>query len=177
MSLLSDVANALQDAGLACALIGAGAMAAHGIARSTMDLDLLIVDTMAFESAAWEKLRRSGMILDIRRGDVEDPLAGVVRVQREGESPVDVVVGRAAWQRRAIERATCVELDGARIPIVLPVDLVLLKLYAGSPKDLWDIQGLLALPGGPRLRDQVEAALVDLPLECRGKWRSALRMA
>jgi hypothetical protein len=48
---------------------------------------------------------------------------------------------------------------------------MLLKLYAGGPQDLWDIEQLRTAVG-PQLDDAVEAVLDRLPEEARDAWRS-----
>jgi hypothetical protein len=96
----------------------------------------------------------------------------VVRIDRGDDRPIDVVVGRAAWQARAIARA---RTGIAAAPVVEPRDLVLLKLYAGGPQDLWDVRQLLALPNAPELAAEVEADLVGLPRELARRWAEARR--
>jgi len=44
VTLLDRVARALSDASVTHALIGAAAMAVHGVSRSTFDQDLLVTD-------------------------------------------------------------------------------------------------------------------------------------
>ena len=137
MTALADVCGVLDANGLSYALIGAAALAARGIARSTYDIDLLTTDSRTLDGPLWSAF---GGAAEIRRGDADDPLAGVVRVAIPGERPIDVVVGKHAWQARAIERAE--RIPGGP-PIVLARDLILLKLYAGGTQDMWDIRELL----------------------------------
>lgn len=49
---------------------------------------------------------------------------------------------------------------------------MLLKLYAGGPQDLWDIQELLRQPEGPQLADDVTADLADLSSGMRQAWQN-----
>jgi len=172
MTLLAETFDALSRHGLRFTMIGAAAMAAHGVARATMDIDLLLVGRESLDSPAWDDLRRSGVSVDVRRGDADDPLDGVVRLLRDGELPIDVVVGSAAWQRRAITRARSVDFLGIRIPVASARDLILLKLFAGSPQDRWDITRLLAASGDPGLPSEVESDLDALPEGCREVWQS-----
>lgn len=81
--------------------------------------------------------------MDIRLGDSDDPLAGVVRIRRETDRDVDVVVGRHRWQDEALRRA--IAIGGQSFRVVDQADLILLKLYAGGSQDRWDIEQLLAL--------------------------------
>lgn len=172
MTLLAQALDALAAHGHRCVVIGAAAMSAHGVARATMDIDLLLVGRDTLDSIAWDDLRRSGVAVEVRRGDAGDPLAGVVWLRHDGELPVDVVVGAAAWQARAIERAGTAEILGASVPVARLQDLILLKLYAGSPQDRWDVERLLSASREPELTSMVEAELGALPEECRELWRS-----
>jgi hypothetical protein len=164
--LVDQVSALLTRAGVAHALIGAAALAAAGVARSTFDIDLLTIDTRVTEPGLWAELERHGAEIEIRRGDADDPLAAVVRISRSDDRPIDVIVGRHDWQRRAVERALH---DGSGLRIVRPADLVLLKLFAGGTQDLWDIDQLLAATGD-ELIAAVEADLPDLPRDAVAAW-------
>lgn len=154
-------------------MIGAAALAAAGVSRSTLDVDVLVVDRRCLDDVAWDGLRGGSVTVSVNRGDVDDPLAGVIRVEAPGERPVDVIVGRATWQQRAIDRAV---VGPAHVAVVQPRDLVLLKLYAGGTQDLWDVRQLLALPGAESLVEAVEHDLRGLPPVMTQAWK-AVRQA
>jgi hypothetical protein len=167
MTLADHVTSILIDAGVAHALIGAGALAAAGVARSTLDIDLLTTDTRVLEVSFWDSLRAIDTTIEIRKGDADDPLAGVMRASRNGKRPVDLFVGRHPWQRRAIDRSLLLP-TGLRV--VLPRDLVLLKLYAGGTQDRWDIRQLLDAVERTSLIAEVEEDLSDLPPRAFSLW-------
>jgi hypothetical protein len=171
MTLLERVAVVLQGSGMAHALIGAAALAAHGISRSTLDQDLLVVDERALDAALWRALPDTSV--DVRTGAADDPLAGVIRFRSAGERDVDVVIGRGAWQQEVVARAEPVRIGAADVPVVTAADLVLLKLYAGGSQDKWDIEQLLALDPSGTLRAQVEDRLLALPRRCRDLWTAS----
>lgn len=98
MTLEAQVRSTLESAAIAYALISAGAMATIGVIRSTADIDLLTTDPRALAPSIWAALVASEAIVDIRHGDADDPLAGLVRVSRSSERPVDLVIGRGSWQ-------------------------------------------------------------------------------
>jgi hypothetical protein len=136
VSLLDDVHAALDEEGVAHALIGAAALMIHGVSRSSLDIDLLATDDALLDPGLWARHRLEA---DCRRGDATDPLAGVVRVTRAGDVPVDVVLfGPHGWQHAALERASG---DGLRV--VTAEDLIRLKVFAGGPRDRADIHALL----------------------------------
>ena len=170
-SLLEEVTAALDGVGARYALVGAGALAVHGIARSTFDLDLFTTDAAALGPATWATIAADPRVqVEVRRGDADDPLAGVVRLGTTGERDIDVVVGRWSWQTEAVERALPVVVAGVRLPVVGPADLILFKLYAGGSQDFWDIEQLLAGDDRLTLVAEVESRLERLPAECRRAW-------
>jgi hypothetical protein len=171
VTLLAETAAHLRARDIPFALVGAAALAVHGVARSTLDLDLLVTTPACLAEPFWDDLRRARAEATVRRGDHDDPLAGVVRLRRGDESLIDVVVGRADWQTAAIERARPREIEGASVPVVTAADLVLLKLFAGGPQDLWDITQLLAGDDRSAVAVDVEQALPALPAECAALWR------
>jgi hypothetical protein len=172
LTLLGRVVATLERAAIPHALIGAAALAAHGTSRSTVDIDLLAVDPSCLDPRLWAGLRNSGVAVDLRRGDDSDPLAGVVRFTAAADRPVDLVVGRSAWQRSAVERAEPGRFGSVTMPILRAADLILLKLFAGGPQDAWDIAQLLAAGDRRALAADVERRLPDLPPTAASLWRT-----
>jgi hypothetical protein len=169
LSLLAEVIGVLQGRGIPHAVIGAAALAAHGVSRATADLDLLAIDVACLDAALWEPLRRSGASVEVRRGDASDPLAGVIRIRSKGDATVDVVVGRGGWQTEALGRARPMRLGDVTLPVVTAPDLVLLKLYAGGPQDAWDIDQLLDVDAS--IAAAVERQIDALPRDAALLWR------
>jgi hypothetical protein len=167
MTLLARVCQVLDGAQIAHALIGAAALAARGVARSTYDIDLLTTDGRVLGASLWNDLLAHSAGVDIERGDLDDPLVGVVRVSAAGQRPIDVIVGRGLWQERAIARAERPPVGPA---VVAARDLILLKLYAGGTQDLWDVRALLELPHGGNLIADVDEDLADLAPDMRARW-------
>lgn len=161
MTLLPRVAALLAAERVAFALIGASALAARGVSRSTHDLDLLTTDSRVLDPTLWQRL--SDVESEVRRGDASDPLEGVVRLASPGEPDVDLIVGRASWQTAVVERAERVRVGEIDLPVARASDLVLLKLFAGGTQDRWDIEQLLATGDRDTLVREVERGLRDLP--------------
>lgn len=174
MSTLARVCGALDGLGISHALIGAAALAAYGVARSTFDIDLLTADVRVLDRPTWQPLVDHGVAVEIRKGDADDPLGGVVRVSEASERPVDVIVGKHAWQARAVTRAQALP-GGPRV--VLARDLVLLKLYAGGPQDVWDVRQLLLQPDAEALIRDVTADVGLMGAEIRARWAEATILA
>ena len=169
MTLLDEVAAVLSQRGIPHALIGAAALAVYGVSRSTLDQDLLVDDVRVLDSEFWLALAVHANI-DIRRGDADDPLAGVVRIGREIGRVVDVIVGRHQWQRNVVVRAR--PIGDQAVPVVQRPDLILLKLYAGGSQDKWDIEQLLTLDSSAATLEAVDMLIADLPAHSRAIWIS-----
>jgi hypothetical protein len=140
------------------------------VSRATRDLDLLTLAGECLDEAFWDRLRADGVGIDLRRGDESDPLAGVVRLTVGGEHPLEIIVGRSAWQAEIFGRATQTLVEGVSVPVASRADLILLKLYAGGPQDAWDVVQLLGA-SDHEIVAQVEAELGALPPEARSLWQ------
>jgi predicted nucleotidyltransferase len=173
--LLQEVTGTLRDGAVPFALIGAAALAAHGVARASLDLDLLVVDQRVLDLRFWRELSNRAVAVDVRRGDPDDPLAGVVRCGSGTPRPVDVVVGRHGWQRDAIARARRITIEAIELPVVNAVDFVLLKLFAGGTQDELDIRQLLSTRDGEAIAAGVDTALQVLPVSAQQLWNHLRR--
>jgi hypothetical protein len=143
----------------------------HGVSRGTRDLDLFTLAREALNPVTWAPLEAIGVTVRIRCGDTDDPLAGVVRFTMPDEGPVDLVVGKSAWQAPIPDRARPALVVGVPLPVARASDIVLLKLYGGGPQDAWDIEQLLTAGDRATLIAEVEASIASLPAECRDLWR------
>jgi hypothetical protein len=154
-------------------------LAAHGVARSTQDLDVLVLDSTCLAPAPWQPLMAAGVRVDIREGDDADPLRGVVRfIGRTAlgmTAVIDVIVGRSGWQLDLIRRATPRSIEGVVVPVATSGDVVVLKLFAGGPQDAWDIEQLLAAGDRSALVGHVEGLLPQLPEDARRLWARIVR--
>jgi len=165
LTLAARVIEHLRGHGIEGAIIGGVAMAVHGIARATVDLDVLVSDARVLAEGFWDPLGDEVQV-QVRKGDAMDPLVGVVRCV-SGAAVVDVVVGGAGWMGDAVARATPRELAGDVLRVVEAADLVLLKLYAGGPQDLLDVR--LLLGADPALRGVVRARAASVPAAVRDR--------
>jgi predicted nucleotidyltransferase len=171
-ALLAAVAEVLENHGARYAVIGAAALAARGVSRSTFDLDLLTTDRTVLRRQLWSDIHAAGAIVDVRTGDADDPLAGVVRISRPPDRPVDLIVADGVWQNRILAESERLTINGVDIPVINEVGIILLKLYAGGPQDLWDIAQLLGvIPHPDDVKRTVEDRLDTMPADCRSRWQ------
>ena len=73
-----------------CALIGGEALAVHGVARATVDADVLVPDADVLRGTFWNGFS-SRAAVEIHHGEHDDPLAGVIRIRHRTEQ-ADVIV-------------------------------------------------------------------------------------
>jgi hypothetical protein len=148
-------------------------MATRGVSRATFDIDLLTVEARVLSEPFWETIH-SAATVDVRRGDFEDPLRGVVRIVPGMGRSIDVVVGKWKWERAVVERAEPVAVGERSLPVVTAADLVLLKLAAGGSKDAWDLERLLDVIS-PQQVTEVEERLGALRQDARDLWQRLRR--
>lgn len=125
----------LEASGIRFCLVGGVALAAHGFARYTADVDLLTMDARVLAPELWAAIPA----VEIRSGDPDDPLAGLVRWPTEPRH--DLLVGRGYAMRLAVDTALRSSVLG--VPVATPLALTLLKLEAGGPQDRNDILALV----------------------------------
>lgn len=171
MSLLGRVANHFANRRVAFATVGGVALAVRGVSRSTFDVDLLTMDTAVLTDPFWAVIANDGPSVEIRRGDADDPLRGLVRLVARDERSVDVVVGRGSWQEGVVRRAEPFAFLDVRVPVVRAADLVLLKLHAGGTQDLWDVKQLLDADRDGDLAAEVESHLAEAPKAAAIAWK------
>ena len=176
MTPLEAVSDLLRSAEVAHVAIGASAMAARGVLRATVDVDLLTTDRRVLREVFWKPVREAGWSVEVRTGDPWDPLVGVVTIGEETDRPVDLVVGEAPWQETIVAEGQPGLVAGVEVPIASAAGLVLLKLYAGGPQDRWDIDQLLRqAEDRERLVGEVSERIGGLPVRCRKLWSEILQ--
>jgi len=172
---IDPVCRVLDAMAAPYALIGAHAMAARGYPRFTVDVDLLTTDPRVLEQNAWSALETAGAIVERRRGDADDPLAGVVHILLADTTDVDIVLARWQWESDVISRAeTLTVAEGVRIRVPRTSDLILLKLAAGGFMDLRDAAALLEISERAAVVKEIESRIGDVRPDVRSAWRELL---
>jgi len=156
-------------------VIGATALATHGLVRSTADLDLLAVDELIIAGRTWTEARKGTIGIDVRAGDEHDPLRGVVRIGPSARVPVDIVVIAGRWARRIVDRSIGPGgmrsvFSGFELPVARLSDILLLKLYAAATDEVEDAELFLRHPTAPAVMDEVANEIAYMPRDCRERW-------
>lgn len=134
--------HALNNAGVEYLVVGAHAMAVHGVPRATGDFDIWVNPSPDNADRVIEALDEFGAPVAAHGITVED-LAKPDTVYQIGLPPrrIDLMTGISgvqfadAWPARII-----VELEGAHIPCIGLSDLVKNKRASGRTKDLVDLE-------------------------------------
>ncbi len=174
MSAIESISRILESIAAPYALIGGRAVGLRGHPRMTLDYDFLTTDPRVLEIEIWGTLAGSGAIVESRKGDADDPLAGVVRITFAGGVEADVFLAKWKWQKGVIDRAEPLDVGGVTVPVPRTSDLILLKLAAGGYVDLQDVHVLLHIGHREQLVREVEKTVGDLSPDAREAWQRIL---
>lgn len=165
LKLAEQVAAATEAEGGSVAVIGAMACAAWNYPRYTRDFDLgTDLDPGTAFPAIARRLRARGLTVEERVPDVDDPLGGLLRIEKKGLRPIELINfynplrPRRNPGRRAIDRALPRRLAPSSLRLVDLPDLIALKLYTGGPKSTLDVLELLARNPELELAEVTETA-------------------
>ena len=138
-----EMLSALSAARAEFLVVGAHAVAAHGVPRATGDLDVWVRPTQANADRVLSALRSFGAPLqDLTRDDLSKPDT----VFQIGVAPcrVDLLTSISggidfdgAWQRRK-----AIEIEGMHLACIGRDDLIANKRACGRPQDLADVARL-----------------------------------
>jgi len=137
-----DMLSALSAAGAEYLVVGAYALAAHGLPRATGDIDFWIRPSPANADRVLEALREFGVPLrDLTRDDLARPgtvfQIGVAPRRIDLLTSIDGVEFETAWSDRETR-----SVDGLAIPVLSRKHLLENKRATSRPKDLLDAEWL-----------------------------------
>jgi hypothetical protein len=140
------VTEALAEAGVAHAFIGALPVLAWGSERATTDLRLVVTATDAWSVLA-DSLRRRGIVQRRQIGPADGALPDVAVFFTTTSTPVrvDVFIAKTAFERAVIDTARAASVLGAsRVRLATPEASIIYKLLAQRPRDIDDIESIFA---------------------------------
>ena len=138
----SDMLSALCDEGVEYLLIGAYAMAVHGVPRATGDLDVWVRPSPDNADRVLRALMRFGAPLgSLRAADLTDEdtvfQVGVAPNRVDVMTGIDGVTFDEAWSRRETR-----EIDGLTLAVIGRDDLIRNKRATGRARDRADAEQL-----------------------------------
>ena len=148
-----DLLVALEDAGVSYLVVGAHALAAHGIPRATADFDILLEPTAENATRAMRALAAFGAPL-AQHGITNEDLATPGTVYQLGLPPrrIDLLTQLSGVSfAEAVQDRLVADHGRHAIPFIGREALIRNKLATGRPKDLLDVELLRAQvePGRP----------------------------
>jgi hypothetical protein len=138
----AEMLSALSDAGADFLVVGAHALAAHGLPRATGDLDIWVRPSADNARRVLEALRTFRAPLhDLSEDDLTRAgtvfQIGVVPNRIDILTEISGVAFEDAWPRRE-----WLVVEGQRLPFLGRADLIANKRAAGRPRDLADVAAL-----------------------------------
>ncbi len=137
-----DILSIFNEQGVEYLVVGAYALAAHGLPRATGDIDLWIRRSEENARRVWESLARFGAPLT--NLSIKDLLMPDI-VFQIGVAPrrIDILTSIAALEfEEARDRRMMVEVEGLQVPVLGREDLLKNKKALRREKDLGDIAWL-----------------------------------
>ena len=164
-ALVADLAVALE--GVPWCLIGGQAAILFGSMRATLDVD---VSAAVPDDERERTLRRLELGSFAPRIGAPLEFARRTRVLLLIHTPtgiaLDLVFAGDGLERDFLARARSVDIDGARVRVIAPEDLVASKLLAGRPRDLEDVEAVVRRnPGLDRSKVRGLLALFEQALD------------
>jgi len=140
-----DILSAFTAAGVEYLVVGAYAVAAHGLPRATGDIDLFVRPTLENARRVWNALAAFGAPLErvevadfTREGTILQ--VGLIPRRIDVITAIEAVSFEDAWQGR-VE----LELDGLTLPVIGLPELLKNKRAVGRPQDRADVERLQGL--------------------------------
>lgn len=137
-----DMLSEFVAAGVEFLLVGAYAMAVHGFARATGDIDLWVRPDPANARRVFGALARFGApVAGVAATDFESP--GIVFQVGIAPRRIDVLTSISGVEfREAWEGRVQAELEGLSVPVLGREHLLKNKRATGRPKDAADVRWL-----------------------------------
>lgn len=145
--LLLDAVGVLAARKIPYAVIGAMAASVHGIVRASMDADAVLSLTIQETPTLEREFRAAGFQTELRRGDPDDPIAGVLSLTDAYRNRVDLLVGLRGLDPDAFLRTVELIFHDAELRVVGLEDFIAMKIFAGGPQDLVDARAAITAAG------------------------------
>ncbi|MDZ4695849.1 MAG: nucleotidyl transferase AbiEii/AbiGii toxin family protein [Deltaproteobacteria bacterium] len=144
---LTQLLAAFEERHIDYALCGGVALAVHGVPRATQDIDILALE----ESLPAVRLcaQASGFVFEAEPMDFSSGVTIVRFTKLISEQPLmlDVLIAKGPLQRVWAGRLT-MPFESGQVKVVSREGLITLKLAAGRPQDIADIQRLKEIHRG-----------------------------
>lgn len=142
------------------ALIGGMAVSAWGVIRATKDVDFLLC--LANQNSAlreFEKILKKHKIkFSTHKGAFNDPIGLLLNLQipiAKEKVSIQLIVATKDWEEEFSKATVKVKVGAINIPVIKAEELIIMKMIAGGPVDIYDVKQLLkANKNGQSLNSQ-----------------------
>ena len=145
--LLLDAVELLTGQEIEYAVIGALAASIHGAVRASMDADVVLSIGMREAEDLERAFNTAGFRTLLTRGDPEDPIPGLLRLNDLYDNRVDLLIGLRGLERQAFSRGIDVPFQGMTLKFIGREDFIAMKVFAGGPMDLVDASRAILASG------------------------------
>ena len=143
-SLLARIALGLEQRGIPYMVIGGQAVLLHGEPRLTRDIDITLGAGPARVGEVLDIVRSwGGRVLIDNAVDFVQKTMVLPCLEPESGLRVDFIFSFTPYEREALQRAIRVNLNGTDVRFACVEDLIIHKIFAGRPRDLEDVRGIL----------------------------------
>lgn len=123
------------------------AASVHGIVRASVDADAILSLTIQETPKLERELKAAGFATELRRGDPDDPISGVLSLTDEYQNRVDLLVGLRGLDPGAFARTIELIFHGTILTVAGLEDFIAMKVFAGGPQDLADARAAISAAG------------------------------
>lgn len=136
--LLLDVIELLGKRKVPYAVIGAVAASLYCAVRASMDADLILSSGASEASTLEQDLRTAGFQTQLTRGELDDPVTGLLRVSDGYGNQVALLLGLRGLDCDAFSRVVEAPFQEKNVRFIGREDFIAMKVFAGGPLDLLD---------------------------------------
>lgn len=142
--ILLRLAKGLDEIGVPYIIIGDQAVLLYGNPRMTNDIDVTLgVDIDIFQGI-FEFAENMGF-----KCLVDNPKDFVIKtmvlplMETLTKIKIDMIFSNSEFEKKAIERANKIEVDGYKICFASLEDIIVFKIFSGRPRDIEDVKNII----------------------------------
>jgi hypothetical protein len=158
--VLAGLVAAFGRLGTRWYILGAQAAVIHGRPRMTADLDVAVELGAHDVKSLLAALDDSGFAPAFEFDDAFVSATRVVPVvHRDSGMPVDITLAGPGLEELFLDAAEPVRIADIEVPVIRAEHLVVTKILAGRPRDIEDVEGVVAVRAGTLDREAIEQLL------------------
>ena len=143
-SLLAKISLRLEQRGIPYMVIGGQAVLVHGEPRLTRDIDITLGAGPDQAGEVLDMVRSWGWrVLVDRPVDFIQRTMVLPCLEPESGFRVEFIFSFTRYEREALQRTLRINFNGTDVCFASAEDLIIHKIFAGRPRDIEDVRGIL----------------------------------